>query len=101
MVPTMVLGAWAAALAGVNATNFVKDKRSLTKSNSLSYEYGKLTKSWSLNGLIWAITMPLFGWYGGMAELLGTWSICVAMMVFVDIKSLIFIPKIIIKNIRI
>ena len=85
VVPTMVLGAWAAALAGVNATNFVKDKRSLTKSSSLSYEYGKLTKSWSLNGLIWAITMPLFGWYGGMAELLGTWSICVAMMVFVSL----------------
>ena len=44
--------------------------------------FQRIARRWSLSGAVWGASMPLFGWFGGMAELLGTWSVCVAMMVY-------------------
>jgi diguanylate cyclase (GGDEF)-like protein len=51
-----------------------------------SNQFRNLARHAAFNGALWGSSMPLLGWYGGMTELLGIWSICVAMMVY---KSLV------------
>lgn len=84
VVPYWVLAAWALPLAFLNITGFFRGQRrsgngALASDHSV---FRKLASHWSLSGAVWGVSMPLFGWFGGMAELLGTWSVCVAMMVY-------------------
>ena len=84
VVPYWVLAAWAVPLALLSMAGFFpRDRRTgpgvLTSDTSV---FQRITRRWSLSGAVWGASMPLFGWFGGMAELLGTWSVCVAMMVY-------------------
>lgn len=83
-VPYWVLAAWAVPLALLSMAGFFPRNRRtgpgvLTSDTSV---FQRIARRWSLSGAVWGASMPLFGWFGGMAELLGTWSVCVAMMVY-------------------
>ena len=84
VVPYWVLAAWAVPLALLSMAGFFPRNRRtgpgvLTSDTSV---FQRIARRWSLSGAVWGASMPLFGWFGGMAELLGTWSVCVAMMVY-------------------
>ena len=87
IVPLWLLAIWAGLLltANISSMSISKQASLKTSGGDTSDMFGGLTKIWGLKGLVWGCAMPLFGWYGGMAELLGTWSICVAMMVYVSL----------------
>ena len=87
IVPIWLIAAWIAPLMIVNAASFAERMRNLPTPtmSANSQVFGKLVKNWGVNGIIWGSAMPLFGWFGGLAELLGTWSVCVAMMVYVSL----------------
>jgi diguanylate cyclase (GGDEF)-like protein len=86
-VPTWLLGAWVATLVGFSSFALVQGKANNRPSMATGHsaEFSRVTKNWGLNGAIWGAAMPLVGWYGGMTELLGAWSICLAMMVYVSL----------------
>jgi diguanylate cyclase (GGDEF)-like protein len=84
VVPYWVLAAWALPLALVIGSGFSPGKQ-LAGSGALSSDSGtfqRIARRWGLSGAVWGASMPLFGWFGGIAELLGIWSVCVAMMVY-------------------
>ncbi len=87
IVPLWLLALWASMLltANISSMSIGKQASLKTSGGSGGDMFGGLTKIWGFKGLVWGCAMPLFGWYGGMAELLGTWSICVAMMVYVSL----------------
>jgi diguanylate cyclase (GGDEF)-like protein len=83
-IPTWVMAAWALPLVTFNALLLSKGRNQ--QRNSLaaadSSEFRKIAQDAGISGALWGVSMPLFGWFGGMAELLGVWSICLAMMVY-------------------
>ena len=84
IVPHWVLAAWAAPLALLSGAGFFRGQRrsgngALASDHSV---FRRLASHWGLSGAVWGASMPLFGWFGGIAELLGIWSVCVAMMVY-------------------
>ena len=87
VVPLWLLAAWVTPLLIVNLSNLFKRKRSERSlaNGGHAQEFGSLVKNWGLNGVIWGATMPLLGWFGGVTELLGAWSVCLAMMVYASL----------------
>ena len=84
VVPYWVLAAWALPLALLSIIGFFLGQRR-SANGALASDHSvfrKLARHWSLSGAAWGASMPLFGWFGGMTELLGIWSVCVAMMVY-------------------
>ena len=84
VVPYWVLAAWALPHALIGASGFSRGERqsgsiALSSDNSI---FRRLARRWAVSGAAWGVSMPLFGWFGGIAELLGIWSVCVAMMVY-------------------
>lgn len=76
-VPYWMLAAWALPLALVSGLGLSRFKH-----NSDSSTFRGIARQWTLSGVVWGVSMPLFGWFGGLAEILGIWSVCVAMMVY-------------------
>ena len=84
VVPYWVLAAWALPIVLLGIPSFFRGQ-SRAGSGAFVLDHSvfrKLASHWSLSGAVWGVSMPLFGWFGGMAELLGIWSVCVAMMVY-------------------
>jgi diguanylate cyclase (GGDEF)-like protein len=84
VVPYWVLAAWVLPLVLISAAGFFRGQQR-SGSGALasgSDVFQRIARRWSLSGVVWGASMPLFGWFGGIAELLGTWSVCVAMMVY-------------------
>jgi diguanylate cyclase (GGDEF)-like protein len=84
VVPYWVLAAWILPLTLVSGASLLQRKR---PSGSVPFAgdtqvFQRIGKHWGVSGVVWGASMPLFGWFGGLAEILGVWSVCVAMMVY-------------------
>ncbi|MFM2410841.1 MAG: hypothetical protein RL481_1669 [Pseudomonadota bacterium] len=86
-VPVWAILAWALPLVLVSVWSLSQNqqKRAATPLAADAQAFRKIAHSAGLSGAIWGASMPLFGWFGAMAELLGTWSICLAMMVYASL----------------
>ena len=80
-VPHWALAAWALPLVLISGAGLSRTKRAQGSASGAMVFRG-ITKQWTTSGVIWGASMPLLGWFGGLAEILGTWSVCVAMMVY-------------------
>ena len=80
-VPYWALAAWALSLALVSGSGLSRTRRTSGPASG-AMAFRGITTHWTLSGLVWGATMPLFGWFGGLTEILGIWSVCVAMMVY-------------------
>jgi diguanylate cyclase (GGDEF)-like protein len=83
-VPVGALAAWILPLALLSCAAILSPKR---PAGSLPHTgdpqvFQAIAKHWVLNGVVWGASMPLFGWFGGLTEILGIWSVCVAMMIY-------------------
>jgi diguanylate cyclase (GGDEF)-like protein len=87
VVPWWVMAAWGVPLIAFNAFLLTKGKELRRRSISFSDsgEFRKIANDAGLSGVLWGLSMPLFGWFGGMTELLGVWSVCLAMMVYASL----------------
>ena len=87
VVPIWALATWLIPLIIFNGLSVAKRKPASRISAMATgvVEFRRFATSWGLNGIAWGASMPLFGWFGGLAELLGIWSVCVAMMVYVSL----------------
>ncbi len=87
-VPHWVLALWAVPLFVLQAQRLrsVNQASRTATITGDSLQFKHMAQSAALNGAIWGGSLPLFGWFGGTTEMLGIWSICVAMMVY---KSLV------------
>jgi diguanylate cyclase (GGDEF)-like protein len=87
VVPHWAMAAWGIPLIGFNV--LLLSKRGKDRSRSISLadatEFRKIARDAGVSGLLWGISMPLFGWFGGISELLGIWSVCLAMMVYASL----------------
>ena len=81
--PLWALAAWALPLILVSGAGFFAVKPSVRlihcvrRSNLQSHRAALGCWRRSLG-----CYLPVFGWFGGLAEILGIWSVCVAMMVY-------------------
>ncbi len=84
VVPYSVIAAWLLPLALLTGASLFQRKRPLGSASFAadSSAFRGIAKYWSFSGVVWGASMPLFGWFGGLTETLGIWSVCVAMMVF-------------------
>jgi diguanylate cyclase (GGDEF)-like protein len=82
--PLWALGVWGSAIFGLNAYTVVQNKRLgiFDRANPGREEFMAVAKNTGISGVIWGSSMPLLGWFGGMTQMLGIWSVCLAMMVF-------------------
>jgi diguanylate cyclase (GGDEF)-like protein len=88
IVPLWTLGLWLAPLIlfQIHTTkNQIQQNRTASITGDVG-QFRSLAQNAGMNGIVWGISMPLLGWFGSMAQMLGIWSVCVAMMVY---KSLV------------
>ncbi|MEQ1538261.1 MAG: EAL domain-containing protein [Sphingorhabdus sp.] len=84
IVPLWALAAWALPLALVSGAGFF-GRQAKPAPNPLRADaqtFNRIARHWGAGGVVWGASLPLFGWFGGLAEILGIWSVCVAMMVY-------------------
>ncbi len=87
VVPIWAMVAWGVPLIGFNMlllSNRRKERRSNMALVGID-EFRSIARDAATSGTLWGISMPLFGWFGGMTELLGVWSVCLAMMVYASL----------------
>jgi diguanylate cyclase (GGDEF)-like protein len=87
VVPIWAMAVWGVPLIGFNALLLSKRRKEQRSSASLVGidEFRNIARDAGFSGILWGISMPLFGWFGGMTELLGVWSVCLAMMVYASL----------------
>jgi diguanylate cyclase (GGDEF)-like protein len=83
-VPVWALAAWGIPLIAFNALLLSKQRNErLSNINHIDVgEFKLMARDAGISGLLWGVSMPLVAWFGGLAELLGVWSLCLAMMVY-------------------
>ena len=88
VVPLWTLGIWLAPLIlfQIHSAKIQAQQNRTASLTGDTQQFRSITRNAGLNGLIWGVSMPLIGWSGGMGQMLGVWSVCVAMMVY---KSLV------------
>jgi diguanylate cyclase (GGDEF)-like protein len=87
VVPIWAMAVWGVPLISFNALLLSKRRKEQRSSASLVGidEFRNIARDAGFSGMLWGISMPLFGWFGGMTELLGVWSVCLAMMVYASL----------------
>jgi diguanylate cyclase (GGDEF)-like protein len=82
--PLWALALWGTAVVGFNALTVIKGKNSgiYVKANPGHEEFMAVAKNAGMSGVVWGSSMPLLGWFGEMTQMLGIWSVCLAMMVY-------------------
>jgi diguanylate cyclase (GGDEF)-like protein len=82
--PLWALALWGAAVVALNAFVVVNSKQSgiFDKANPGHEEFMIVAKNTATSGVVWGSSMPFLGWFGEMSQMLGIWSICLAMMVY-------------------
>ena len=84
ILPIWLLGLWLLPLIMIEGSRIrgnVRDNRTAAVTGDIQ-QFRNIAKNAGLNGAFWGVSMPLHAWYGGMTQLLGVWSVCVAMMVY-------------------
>ena len=84
IVPLWALAAWALPLTLVSGAGFFgrQSKHTPNPLRADAQTFNRIARHWGAGGVVWGASLPLFGWFGGLAEILGIWSVCVAMMVY-------------------
>jgi diguanylate cyclase (GGDEF)-like protein len=87
VVPLWVMAVWGVPLVAFNGLMLSKqrEQRRSSITHADSEEFKQMARDAGISGALWGGSLPLFGWFGGMAELLGVWSICLAMMVYASL----------------
>jgi diguanylate cyclase (GGDEF)-like protein len=87
VVPLWVMAAWGVPLIAFNGYLLIDRKYETRSPAALAdpREFKRIARDAGTSGALWGLSMPLFGWFGGMTELLGVWSVCLAMMVYASL----------------
>jgi diguanylate cyclase (GGDEF)-like protein len=87
VVPNWVMAAWGIPLIAFNALLLSKQRH--TRLSSITHadvgEFRQMARDAGISATLWGLSLPLFAWFGGLTELLGVWSLCLAMMVYASL----------------
>jgi diguanylate cyclase (GGDEF)-like protein len=88
-VPLWALALWSGAVVAVNLFALAKNKqlRIFDKAHPGREDFIVVAKNTGLWGFAWGGAVPLLGWFGDMTQMLGIWSVCVAMMVYASLLA--------------
>ncbi len=87
--PFWALAAWGSVLFGNFALWFAKLRQTnaISSGHATRAEFMVIGKAAALGGLVWGAALPFLGYFGGMPQWLGMWSVCLAIMVYASMAA--------------